>query len=132
MIIIRRGKYNEEFTRIEPIKLDYLKEINNHFLDTDIIDQLNSYIAKIDDLSSKSYFSQYVSVINKFNFYIEGVYSSTIENIISTEEQHREEDSNKILNYIKQVNEINANNKPMNNETISNFHDAIEPQRPKV
>ncbi len=129
MIIIRRGQWTEQETKIYPISVDYLKEVEKYFLDGDLLNSITSFINKINTLKQDELYDKYLNIINNINFYVDGVYSSAIENIVSNENNHTEENRNKIISYNKQTCFIRYHYIKMNNETISKFHDVIEPNK---
>ncbi len=129
MIIIRKGQWTEQTTKIYPITIDYLKEVQKYFLDTDLLNSISSFTNKINTLKSDELYDKYLNIINNITFYVDGVDSSAIENIISDESYHSEENKNKIASYNQQVYFMRNNEIKMNNESITKFHDAIEPKR---
>ena len=124
-------------SHIYPVSTDYLKEIENYLIESEIISNTEKLLMDLDLLKSKFKNSDLsLKIINKLTMYIEGVSSSAIENIVLNYKNQNKEEINenkrKIDQYIQSINLIEEKYKGIiNEETLVEIHDKLEPTKQK-
>lgn len=122
---------------IYPVSTDYLKEIENYLIESEIIPNTEKLLMDLDLLKSKFKNSDLsLKIINKLTMYIEGVSSSAIEDIVLNYKNQNKEEINKnkrkIDQYIQSINLIEEKYKGIiNEEILVEIHDKLEPTKQK-
>lgn len=132
MIVFKKGDSFEYKTSIKSIDVQYLKQVEEELQELDLLSEVQKNIKllviKKDNILN---IDKLVNIMNTLVCYNEGISSSRIENMIQTELANSEVDI-KIQNYIDQTYKLNKlinNENKITLEDISNFHNAIEPDK---
>ncbi len=131
MIIKKQALLNNEFSiSIPSIDVNYLKQINEYFSNTNILEELfnkaTTLSIAINNLKSSSLFFK---VINNIEIYYEGINSSKIENICLTSSESSLQNKRKIKGYINGIERIYQQDQVIDVKTIEEFHHSIEPNK---
>ena len=131
MIIKKQSLLNNEFSISIPyIDVNYLKQINEYFLNTNILEELfnkaTTLSIAINNLKRSDFFFK---IINNIEIYYEGINSSKIEDICLTTSASSLQNKTKIKGYIDGVEEIYQQEEVIDIKTIEAFHHRIEPNK---
>ncbi len=132
-MIIKKIKNGADYVVSIPyVDFKYLKQINDYLNNDNYLNTIKysiyNFLDKISYSKNSFYFSK---IINNISIYVESINSSSIEGIEYNKNYDNRENDSKIESYKQYTNYILDNNLDLDNNTISSFHNFIEPNKGK-